>query len=184
MSHPCPARTVVPLRSVIPLVLGLVLLISLAGCDDGDERTGTAAASTTSVVTGECDDELSVFLHPHSSLDDLMEVADEISRIEGVEAYSTFDQDQTYAEFQDLFADTPEIADSVTPDILPPSVRVHVNGDATIDEITGRYEHDARVREVVTPLDPGLVDALAEQMQLPEYGPPCEGSPPQSTTTR
>jgi cell division transport system permease protein len=34
------------------------------------------------------------------------------------------DQDETYAEFQELFKDSPQLIETVTPDILPPSFRI------------------------------------------------------------
>lgn len=37
------------------------------------------------------------------------------------------DQDETYQEFRDLFKDSPQLIDTVTPEILPPSFRVAPN---------------------------------------------------------
>ncbi len=34
------------------------------------------------------------------------------------------DQDETYEEFKDLFGDSPQLVETVTPDILPPSFRI------------------------------------------------------------
>src|SRR3546814_12009960 len=41
-----------------------------------------------------------------------------------IERYEYFDQDRTFEEFKDLFQNTPQIVESLTPDILPPSFRV------------------------------------------------------------
>ncbi|NNE74236.1 MAG: FtsX-like permease family protein [Acidimicrobiales bacterium] len=65
------------------------------------------------------------------------------------------DQDAAYIEFQELFADTPELLDAVLPEDLPPSYRVvPTNPDAlVVEELGSRFEERAGVRDVVFATD-------------------------------
>lgn len=70
-------------------------------------------------------------------------------------------REDTYAEFLTLFADQPEITESVTPDILPTSVRFQVaerlGAEAPFDSL-------AAVREVVLRYDDPIVDAQVDAL--------------------
>src|SRR3546814_5286370 len=72
-----------------------------------------------------------------------------------IERYEYFDQDRTFEEFKDLFQNTPQIVESVTPDILPPSFRVvPVDKSAeTIESLRSVFVTQPGVREVVAALD-------------------------------
>ena len=69
----------------------------------------------------------------------------------GVFEWHYMDQDDTYEEFQEIFADSPELVETVTPDILPPSYRV-VPTDPDVDvvkELGDQFLGQPGVRTVV-----------------------------------
>ena len=74
-----------------------------------------------------------------------------LSESPGVKDYTYMDQAATYEEFREIFADSPELVESVTPDILPPSYRV-VPADPDVDvvkELGDQFLGQPGVRTVV-----------------------------------
>src|SRR3546814_1841597 len=61
-----------------------------------------------------------------------------------IERYEYFDQDRTFEEFKDLFQNTPQIVESVTPDILPPSFRV-----VPVDKSARSEEHTSELQSLM-----------------------------------
>ncbi|MDZ7675283.1 MAG: permease-like cell division protein FtsX [Acidimicrobiales bacterium] len=99
--------------------------------------------------------EFIVFLQPEASDDQTDAVERALGDSPQVEGFSYVDQEETFQEFQDLFADSPQIVDTVSPDILPPSFRV-VPTSKEADVISGlrtQFETQPGVREVVAATD-------------------------------
>jgi cell division transport system permease protein len=67
-----------------------------------------------------------------------------------IKSYKYLDKQAAYDEFKQLFSDKPDLIDSVTPDVLPPSYRVvPVNTDADAVAALGKqFEGQPGVREV------------------------------------
>jgi cell division transport system permease protein len=68
-------------------------------------------------------------------------------------AASTYvDQEATFEEFKELFAETPEMIEVVSPEVLPPSYRVvPSNPDAdVVQELVGQFDGRPGVRDVVS----------------------------------
>lgn len=91
-----------------------------------------------------------VFLQPDVRTSVLDEINDELESEPAVESVEFFDQRESYEEFQKFFADEPELVDSVTPDILPPSFRLGLSEpvDESVDRIVESMEGRSGVREV------------------------------------
>ncbi len=88
--------------------------------------------------------DVEVFLDPEVTAappDELVELANQLG-----DRVLVLDQEDTYAEFQRLFADSPQVLASVDPSILPPSVRFDVEAPIDVEPL----EERAGVREVVT----------------------------------
>jgi cell division transport system permease protein len=70
----------------------------------------------------------------------------------GIASFTYIDQEATYEEFRELFADVPEMLDVVTADKLPPSYRVvPANPDAdVVQELVKQFEGRPGVRDVVS----------------------------------
>ncbi len=99
--------------------------------------------------------EFIVFMQPEAPQDQTDAVQRQLEDSTQVERWDYFDQDETFDEFQDLFQNTPQIVDSVTPEILPPSFRV-VPVDKSAETIEGLrtvFESQPGVREVVAAFD-------------------------------
>ena len=99
--------------------------------------------------------EFIVFLQPEVSEDQTSAVERALEESPQVEGFTYVDQDETFEEFKDLFADSPQIVETVTPDILPPSFRV-VPADKqpeTIEGLRTVFEAQPGVREVVAATD-------------------------------
>ncbi|MGK2929198.1 MAG: cell division protein FtsX [Acidimicrobiales bacterium] len=99
--------------------------------------------------------EFIVFMQPEAPQDQTDAVQRQLEDSTQVERWDYFDQDETFEEFRDLFQNTPQIVDSVTPEILPPSFRV-VPVDKSAETIEGLrtvFESQPGVREVVAAFD-------------------------------
>jgi cell division transport system permease protein len=61
------------------------------------------------------------------------------------------DQDETYEEFKRLFAESPQLIDAVTPEILPPSYRVapRIQDPEVVQALGDQFKGKPGVREVV-----------------------------------
>ena len=68
-----------------------------------------------------------------------------------VASFKYFDQQDSYEEFKRLFADSPEMVDSVRPEDLPPSYRVEpVNKDAdSVESLANTFRDRAGVKDVI-----------------------------------
>ncbi len=88
------------------------------------------------------DVEFIIFLDPDSTADQEETVRAALDESPLVESAVFFDRDQAFEEFKELFADSPDLVASVTPDILPPSFRVKPAelDTAAIREIGEAYE--------------------------------------------
>jgi hypothetical protein len=91
-----------------------------------------------------------VFMEPDSAVDDVNAVRAALDASELVDGYVYFDNAAAYAEFTQIFADKPELIESVAPEVLPPSFRVEVSGgsDAAIAEAGAPFEPMDGVRDV------------------------------------
>lgn len=70
----------------------------------------------------------------------------------GIRSWEYIDQEATFEEFRELFADTPEMVEVVTADVLPPSYRVvPENPDAdVVQELVTQFDGRPGVRDVVS----------------------------------
>jgi len=95
--------------------------------------------------------EFVVFMNPDATPDQIAAVGKDLDDNPEVQSKTYFDQQASYEEFQQLFADQKEFVQGVTPDILPPSFRV-VPVDKSSDTVKTLGEHYSQkpgVRSVV-----------------------------------
>jgi cell division transport system permease protein len=96
--------------------------------------------------------EFIVFMKPDATPDQDAAVRKAIDDSPQVKSSKYLDQQAAYEEFKELFSDKPELIESITPDVLPPSYRV-VPVDANPDEVAtlGKQFEDAPgVRDVTS----------------------------------
>lgn len=95
--------------------------------------------------------EFVVFLNPEATPEQIASVDNDLENNPEVESVTYIDRPAAFEEFKTLFADSPEMIDNVSPEILPPSFRVvPVQKDANfIGELARQYESKPGVRQVV-----------------------------------
>lgn len=130
--------------------------------DAGSDEYCALLADRLSPPTALRDHDVSVFLVPSvesASVESLRRTIEADDRIR--EPVVFVDQQAAYDEFQELFADSPELVASVRPEDLPPSFRVDLVDDATTDTVAADYELEADVRQVTVRSDLGwrVIDA-------------------------
>src|SRR3954469_8228511 len=95
--------------------------------------------------------EFVVYLNNDASQGQIDSVARDLDESPEVESFKYFDKEDSYQEFKRLFADSPEMVDSVTADDLPPSYRVEpVNKDAaSVESLADTFRDRAGVKNVI-----------------------------------
>lgn len=95
--------------------------------------------------------EFVVWMDPEASAEQDANIRDSLDN-PGIASFTYIDQEATYEEFRELFADVPEMLDVVTADKLPPSYRVvPSNPDAdVVQELVSQFEGRPGVRDVVS----------------------------------
>lgn len=127
----------------ILLLMGLAVVVSSCGGSGGDdsldelendlELPGSTAPPTTAVcIPGT---EVLVFVNPAVTGDRITEIRDALVGVPGVVGITYVDQQQAYEEFEELFADSPEMLASVDPANLPSSFRVTIDDPARADAV-------------------------------------------------
>ncbi len=96
--------------------------------------------------------EFIVFMNPDADLDQDTAIRHVLDTSPAIESYDYIDKAAAYDEFETLFADKPELVESVTPDVMPPSYRI-VPTDrsaANVNELARQFSAQPGVREVAT----------------------------------
>lgn len=99
--------------------------------------------------------EFIVFMDADSSPAQRQEIGENLQADPAVQSVEYVDQEAAYDEFKEMFQDSPEMVDSVTAEVLPPSWRViPSNPDAeSIEAVATSFEREEGVREVVAAYD-------------------------------
>lgn len=95
--------------------------------------------------------EFIVFLQPAATQDQIDSVQEALDENPQVASVDFVDQQEAYDEFVDLFRESPEMVQSVTPEILPPSFRVEPK-DKNVDvirQLGSTFETKPGVKQVV-----------------------------------
>lgn len=95
--------------------------------------------------------EFVVYLNTTATQDQIDSVGRDLEESPEVANVKYFDQQASYEEFKRLFADSPEMVDSVRPEDLPPSYRVEpVNKDAdSVESLANTFRDRAGVKDVI-----------------------------------
>ncbi|MCC5952509.1 MAG: FtsX-like permease family protein [Acidimicrobiia bacterium] len=93
-----------------------------------------------------------VWMNVESTSDQIEGISRSLDENRGVEDLTFFDQEAAYEEFLDLFADTPEMAETVTAADLPPSFRVVPvdKSPEAVAELVSQYQGQPGVMRVST----------------------------------
>jgi cell division transport system permease protein len=96
--------------------------------------------------------EFIVFINPNATPDELTAIQQQLQNSPEIEKTTFVDQQAALQEFKQLFANQPELVDTVTADILPPSYRVVPKNKSseTVAALSEQYKGKAGVRDVVS----------------------------------
>jgi len=95
--------------------------------------------------------EFVVYMNTDATQPQIDAVQQNLQQSPEVASFKYFDQNASYEEFKRLFADSPEMVDSVTAQDLPPSYRVEpVNKDAaSVESLANTFRDAAGVKNVI-----------------------------------
>ncbi|HEX2700682.1 MAG TPA: permease-like cell division protein FtsX [Acidimicrobiales bacterium] len=93
--------------------------------------------------------ELSVFMLPDATPEQNEAVERELSQMPEVKKFSFVDQQEAFGEFKEMFANSPDLVESVEPKDLPPSYRVVPKRAEFVDVVGSRFKNRPGVKEVV-----------------------------------
>jgi cell division protein FtsX len=99
-----------------------------------------------------------IFFDPSTETAAINAVRAEVEARPGVDSVRYLDQTAAYDEFVELFADSPELVATVSPDLLPASLRVLVQEDdlEEVEDLASAFEDAVGVRDVV--VDPAILE--------------------------
>jgi len=112
--------------------------------------------------------ELSVFMLPEATPEQNEAVERELSQMPEVRKFSFVDQAAAFEEFKQMFANSPDLVESVEAKDLPPSYRVVPKRAEFVDVVGGRFEKRPGVKEVVFARD--VVDTLLKVTRALQIG--------------
>jgi cell division transport system permease protein len=95
--------------------------------------------------------EFIVYLQPEITQDQKDSIQKDLDSNPDVDHANFVNQDQTYEEFKRLFANSPQLVETVTPDILPPSFRVapRIQDPEVVKALGDQFQSKPGVYEVV-----------------------------------
>jgi cell division transport system permease protein len=95
--------------------------------------------------------EFIVYLQPTIQEDQKASIQKDLDDNPDVRDYTFIDQDETFEEFKRLFSNSPQLVETVTPEILPPSFRVapRIQDPEVVKALGDQFESKPGVYEVV-----------------------------------
>ena len=112
--------------------------------------------------------ELSIFMLPEASPSQNEAIERELSRMPQVKRYNYVDQQEAFDEFKRMFANSPDLVESVEAKDLPPSYRVVPKKADFVNEVGRRFENQPGVKEVVFARD--VVETLLKVTRALQIG--------------
>jgi cell division transport system permease protein len=111
--------------------------------------------------------EFIIFINPNATHDEQTAIQQQLDSSPEIEKTTYVDQNAAFEEFKQLFAKQPELIESVTADILPPSYRVVPKNKSSeaVAALSEQYKGKAGVRDVVSATDTiRLVQQLSSRL--------------------
>ncbi|MDP9070424.1 MAG: permease-like cell division protein FtsX [Actinomycetota bacterium] len=112
--------------------------------------------------------ELSVFMLPEASPSQSEAIERELSQMPEVKKVTYVDQQAAFREFKRMFANSPDLVESVEAKDLPPSYRVVPKKADFVDVVGQRFENQPGVKEVVFARD--VVETLLKVTRALQIG--------------
>ena len=149
-------------------------VVLLAACGGGDGRAAVELCDALAAepLGEDAPEGIRVFFEPGTDEDVIFDARDELEDLLPGLEFTYMDQDAALEEFSELFADQPELVDSITAAELPPSLNAL---DATHDEariVEEAMDDHRSVQEVARPPAEREVATVADLMTAPVLAPP------------
>jgi cell division transport system permease protein len=130
------------LASVLTVVVSLTLFGSALLLQQGVENANERFRGGIEFI---------VYLTPESTQEQRASIERDLVENPDVREATFVDQDDTYDEFRRLFAESPQLIEAVTPEVLPPSYRVAptIQDPEVIQALGDQFKGKPGVREVV-----------------------------------
>ncbi|HET7489759.1 MAG TPA: permease-like cell division protein FtsX [Acidimicrobiales bacterium] len=93
--------------------------------------------------------ELSIFMLPDSTPDQKKAIEGTLASMPQVKKFTYVDQDAAFREFKRMFANSPDLVESVEPKDLPPSYRVVPKKAEFVEVVGAQFDKQPGVKEVV-----------------------------------
>jgi len=139
-AEPAAGRTAPRGRGARVLVIAVVALAVV----------GVGAVLVRARLTGDPQPNLAVYLDPAAPAGTEARIRQEVIGDQQVQSARFVSKPAAFAEFTCIFAKDPSMVASVTPDILPPSLRLYVpGGDDALQSAVARYTKMPGVKNVV-----------------------------------
>ncbi|MGH9188267.1 MAG: cell division protein FtsX [Acidimicrobiales bacterium] len=147
-------ETATNLRRNVTLTLATIITIGVTLTLTGSALVIRKGVNQATTLWRE-DVEFIVFMQPDAQQGQLDAVRVELEESPQVKEITYIDHDGAYEEFRRLFADSPDLIDNITPDILPTSYKVVPRDpdSAVVDSLVDQFEKSPGVREVVAASD-------------------------------
>ena len=116
--------------AALAVVAALLLVVGVVQYQRGSDRAEALRASIA---------DLSIFLDPKASDAQVESIRRQLLSTPAAESIEYYDHDKAYAEFREMFKNSPESASRVTPADLPTSFRVVTETSADADAIEHRF---------------------------------------------
>ncbi len=96
--------------------------------------------------------EFVIWMNPEASVEQDAAIQEALNSSPQIRDHTYVDQLETFEEFKELFADTPEMIEVVTPEAMPPSYRVVPldPGADVVEELANQFRGRPGVKEVVS----------------------------------
>ena len=130
------------LASVLTVVVSLTLFGSALLLQQGVENANDRFKGGIEFI---------VYLVPSVTPDQQASIKKDLDDNPDVESSTFVDQDETFREFERLFADSPQLIETVEPEILPPSFRVapRIQDPQVVKALGDQFQNKPGVYEVV-----------------------------------
>jgi cell division protein FtsX len=138
-----PVAAVVLLVAAIATARGLSLLTDDGARDVAIGQAGDAADGADITVI--------VWMEPDATADQLEAVATGLEADDRVETVTYVDQEASFDEFVELFAERPEVVETVEPEDIPSKYRVELYDVEITEPFVAEYTAQPGVQDVTTP---------------------------------
>ncbi|MFP5579824.1 MAG: permease-like cell division protein FtsX [Acidimicrobiia bacterium] len=157
------ASSVITFTDGDPVTMTVRLDVSSVAAPPEHEVVGTTTSTEptgANAAVADCESRAAGFMEPNANLflylypeTSRTEIEVLLSKLEGNEHVRSLrfdDQAEMLGQFRAVYAEHPDVANSVTAEVLPSLVQVGVSAGEAVDQVISQVEDEASVREVLS----------------------------------